>query len=202
MERSEQMRTQCSRFSERAMSNRPSNFDDDLAAGAEGVERVTEYLRSRGYLVTDVQSDPKYQAMDIDLLACKEGSGKQMTVEVKADRYPDINQTLTWEVVSSVGNAQSKGRAGWSLTTDAEWMAYYSPQSQTVRLFRTSAMREYISRHAENKWGAAVCGNKYAWLKEGQRHTSISLKVPLETGAIEAIGGKTIYLRQRGGVAN
>ena len=168
---------------------RECTFRRDLATGKTGCDRVAAFFTSTGWRVVDVSDDPAWQKEDIDLLLYRPGSTSPVTVEVKTDKWPDINGTLSWEVISNI----AKGTVGCCVVTTAEYMAFLSPQSGRLMLFRTDRMRRYISQNGENKWGLAYHKNEARWMPEGEQQTSISLKVPVES-AMDAIGAKIYHL--------
>jgi Holliday junction resolvase-like predicted endonuclease len=80
------------------------------------VNQVTAWLQGKGYAVQNVEGDRRYQQLDIDLLAVRDGRTCQ--VEVKYDRYQTPN--LAFETVSNT----SKWTTGCFMRTAADVMAY------------------------------------------------------------------------------
>ena len=171
------------------LSGTGGTFRRDLATGKSGCDRVAAHFVRSGWRVEDVSDDAAWQKQDVDLLLYKPGATKPITVEVKTDKWPDINGTLSWEVISNI----AKGTVGCCVVTTAEYMAFLSPQSGRLMVFRTDKMRKYISRCGENKWGVAYHKNEARWMPEGEQQTSISLKVPVEL-AMAAIDAKIFHL--------
>lgn len=90
---------------------------EQLRAGQVGVKELIRLFRLAGFTVEDVTGDWRKQKTGVDLLF---GFG---TVEVKTDTHDTPNFFLEYEC---------GGKTSGILTTQADWLFYYFPLSDTL----------------------------------------------------------------------
>lgn len=142
--------------------------------------------------VVDTRKKTHFQDIDIDFLVnLKTPNGasypRVSSWEVKTDNYPDINGTLSYEIISSF----NRGTVGCALKTQAEFIAFYLPQSHRIAYWKNQKLKSFV----------ASCAHKLELIRVLNYHpgsaepqVTLCLKVPLAE-ALEAAGGRTVWLQ-------
>jgi hypothetical protein len=107
-----------------------------LAVGAVGEARVSDWLDAQGWLVVDLTTDKDEQRRDVDFLLYRDG--KTMTAEVKTDTHKPKNLFLEL----SVG-----GKPGYVFKTRAEVLLYAFPERDLLYWLEMPKLLHWVHRH-------------------------------------------------------
>jgi len=131
-------------------------FGAQLAVGADGEERVAQWLTGRGYRVSRVD-DRDRQRRGVDLLVEPADGGDRVGVEVKTDRRAHATGNLFLETISVDG----EGALGWLFRCEADWLVYlvaetgealwYRPRDLFVAYWSWRQLAEVRSAWVENE---------------------------------------------------
>lgn len=147
---------------------------------------VTHFLETtwpHTVAVHNVEEDPAYQEMDVDLLwsiVDGEGNLRIIPVEVKGDRYHRTGNFF-FETVSNEG----KGTAGCFLYTKADWLFYYFVEIGRLYCLPMHGVRPWFDAHMhrfrERRTSTPVA--------QGQdRYITVGRLVPIQTVLDEVPG--------------
>lgn len=103
------------------------------------VSMVTKYFHTLGYVVQNVENDPAYRSIDIDLVVYKKGSTVTYTVEVKGDTYSKTGN-IFFETVSNKG----KSTPGCLLYTEAQYVFYVFVDSGRTIIMRPADVKKWF----------------------------------------------------------
>lgn len=170
-----------------------ANFAKDLQRGEEGEEAVLSWLRSLSSVseVIDCRKIYEWQQKDIDFsVVLKPRSGFSFPVtktwEVKTDTYPDINGTLSYEIVSNF----QRGTIGCALKTQADYIGFYCPQSRRLLYWKSQQLRDWVAQKSTDFELIKV----FNYHKGGpEPQVTLCLKVPVEQ-ALASCGGKAVVI--------
>ena len=113
-----------------------TNFKQDLAYSRTAVGTITNWIYNNPNVsqVVNVEQDPTYQALDIDLIVYN-GAGNAQTVEIKSDRYHTTGNYF-FELVSNL----ERGNIGCLLKCRADLLYYYFDAIHELHIFDTKAI--------------------------------------------------------------
>lgn len=98
-------------------------WDEKLAKGAQGEERVLGWLKAQGHTVVDVRKDLGYRALDIDFVVGPH------TVEVKTDYLATDRIFLEYQALAK---------------SQADYWFYYTPTTEKLYCFRHSVLYDAL----------------------------------------------------------
>ena len=173
-------------------NDKRADFSLDLLRGEEGEFAVSEWLASLKNVreVIDCRKLPEWQKKDVDFLvnvSCEVRVGFERTVawEVKTDNYPDINGTLSYEIISNF----QRGTIGCALKTSADYLGFYCPQSSRLLYWKTQLLRDWVALQATSFEMIKVF-NYHAGSKDHQ--VTLCLKIPVAQALAGAKGREVV----------
>ena len=135
------------------------DFHEMNEVASEGAIHIESYLKSlpSTVSVTNVEQDPVYQDLDIDLLAVvKEGDAqKTISIEIKVDRYFSKSKNYFFENISN----DNTGSPGCLLKSQADFIFYYF-LNQEVHIFRTTDVQRWMALN-QTKFKRGIAKNKH-----------------------------------------
>jgi hypothetical protein len=127
------------------------DFDQQLAEGAQGEAFLDDFFRARGHSVRPATMDEQRQGID---RVFTRPDGRVMTVEYKTDRLAGKTGNAFVETVS----VDARGKMGWALTAQSDYLVYYIPERviyvlpfMSLRWALPGWMRDYPARSAPNR---------------------------------------------------
>ena len=105
-------------------------FNDDLAIGKRGEQKVMSALDKRGHSVTDVSDKLEYQLKDIDIVISK--NGVSVSIEIKND----IRSNYTGNVFIETYNRNNvkRGGDGWINYTEADYLCFVQEEKKIAHI--------------------------------------------------------------------
>ena len=133
-------------------------FNDDLAIGKRGEQKVMSALDKRGHSVTDVSDKLEYQLKDIDIIISK--NGDSATLEIKND----LASCRTGNVFVEIRNTSNvkRGGDGWINYTEADYLCFVQEEKKIAHivsrdeLIRKCWNNEYRTANGFNTVGYIV----------------------------------------------
>jgi len=121
------------------MSN---NFDylNEIGKGAESI--IKEKLEMNGFEVKDVSDDKRYQKVDIDLVASKQGTS--ITVEIKHDSKISVNGNFFFE---NSHERESGVKEGWLHKCKAQALVFVDSSTNTIYLLDWFRTKQYVLKY-------------------------------------------------------
>lgn len=115
-------------------------------ASAEITHFLLSHWPQHSVAVHNVEEDPAYQTLDVDLLwsVLEHGRLRLIPIEVKGDRYHRTGNFF-FETVSNEG----KGTAGCFLYTKAEWLFYYFVESGDLYCMPMEKVRPWFEANQQ-----------------------------------------------------
>lgn len=114
-----------------------SSFEASATIGAWAVRKIEEELIGRGAHVENVEDDPFFQSLDVDLLLHRRGRNP-LLVEVKGDTYTTGNL-----YIETISNTRLDS-PGCMIYTAADYLAYYFVRAGTALWIPTKKLQEWI----------------------------------------------------------
>lgn len=118
--------------------NNKNYFKNSNKNAEIGAAEVTKYLEVTGWAVTNVEGDKKYQELDIDLLASR--NGETVTIEIKADSYGSKTANYFCETISNT----SKNTLGCFYATKSDYIFYYFLDTFELHIVPTEEAQEWL----------------------------------------------------------
>ncbi len=125
-------------------------FDRQLADGEAGEAYLDAFFRRRGHTIRPATHDEQRSGIDRFITA---PDGREMAVEYKTDRLAGGTGNAFVETVS----VDARGKMGWALTSQADYLIYYVPESaiyvlpfSSLRWALPGWMRDFPARAAQN----------------------------------------------------
>jgi hypothetical protein len=110
-------------------------FRKDLSQGEMGEVEIGKYLeKERGLTILEYNKDYKY-----DILTEKDG--KQMTFEIKTDRYEYFKKEKTFNMFIEL---TCSGKDSGITKTEADYFIYYYPDFEMFYFIEVNKLRELI----------------------------------------------------------
>ena len=160
---------------EMSFEKKIQNWQDSTDVGDLAVSAVIDFFNKsksqnlwyQTLLVHDVQNDPKFQALEIDLLWFVEGKGTSccITVEVKGDRYKHTGNFFI-ETVSDI----HRGTPGAFVCCRAEWYFYYFTQLKTLYCIPMILAKPWFEKNSQRFEKRTSHSNRSgrSWSTEGK----------------------------------
>jgi hypothetical protein len=125
----------------------------------EGTRDITEFLLSLPWIfeVVNVEDDPYYQSIDVDLLVVSGSDVEQ--IEIKADRYYH-----TGNYFFETDSNKERGTLGCFMYTEADKLYYYFVKQKELHILPMPLTREWFvsNKHRfEEKSVSTSVGKKY-----------------------------------------
>jgi len=155
-------------------------FEEKNTFSKIGTNMVSIYLKSlkKTVKVENVEENPEYQKIDIDLIWVykKEGVNISVTIEVKSDNYTSGNFWL--ETISN----KSLGTLGCFIKSKAKYVFYYFPKWDCVYVIPLKAaipwFKNNLNRFIESETSTKDQQGNY-------QHTTIGRLVPIDVMMVE-----------------
>lgn len=171
---------------------RQYTMQENMSAANNAAADITQYLLSLPFTVKvqNVEKDPYYQKLDIDLLWFYRLKGKtyMKTIEIKGDRYAHTGNYFI-ETVSNL----TKNTPGCFLYSQCDLLFYYFLDTKELNIIPMKRAREWflsnIHRFEEKKLSTKFLNGKIAYYSKGRI-------VPKKILNSEVPGVKTIYLNK------
>ena len=114
-------------------------MNDNAGVARQAAENIETWLRNlpRTISVVNVEDDPAYQKLDVDLLVTTDRGLTK--IEVKGDRYHKTGNFF-FETHSN----KERGTPGCFMYTEANWVFYYFVTPRTLHLLPMPATREWF----------------------------------------------------------
>jgi hypothetical protein len=127
------------------------NFQQQLSEGQKGERFLDEFFRP-DYAITP--ATPQEQRQGIDRIFTHRRTRRRLKVEYKTDSWSGRTGNAFVETVS----VDTAGKAGWALTSQADFLVYYVPDPATIYIVKMAALRrqlaawqtKYVSRTVQN----------------------------------------------------
>ena len=136
------------------------SMNDNMGVARQAAEDIEAWLSTlpRTISVVNVEDDPAYQKLDIDLLVTTDRGLTR--VEIKGDRYH-----RTGNFFFETHSNKEKGTPGCFLYTEADWVFYYFVVPRTLYLLPMPATRDWfvsnIDRFRERQTTTKVGSETY-----------------------------------------
>ena len=145
-------------------------MDDEVQVSPIAARAIEDRLRGRRETVAvqNVENDPKYQRMDVDLIWITHDARYQ--IEIKGDRWHRTGNFF-FETVSN----KERGTPGCFLYTEADYIFYYFITPRTLYILPMPKTREWFLANEDRfriKETTTPVGN-------GQRYTTVGRLVPI-----------------------
>lgn len=124
--------------------NNKNYFKNSNQYAEVAAAEISKYLESTGWIVTNVEEDKYYQALDIDLVASKDG--ETCTIEIKADNYGFKTDNYFCETISNI----SKGTLGCFYATQSDYIFYYFLDTYQLHIIPTAEAQEWLKVNESN----------------------------------------------------
>lgn len=160
--------------------NNKNYFKNSNNYAEVGAAEVTKYLEETGWTVTNVEADKEYQALDIDLVAEKDG--ETVTIEIKADNYGSKTANYFCENISNT----SKNTLGCFYATQADYIFYYFLDTFELHVIPTKEAQEWLraneSRYRTHSVKTTGAKGEYWYSNQGRlvRRTDLQKAVDVQ----------------------
>ena len=179
---------------------RPGRYTmrDTSAVARDAARIITRHLRSHAatVLVRNVERDPFYQRIDVDLIwriRVSPGRVRNIRIEIKADRC-DTTGNFFFETWSN----REHGTPGCFLYTQAEYLYYFFIETGTLYVLPTELVRAWFTRHVaefrERDTSTSVAGGT-------GHYTTVGRLVPIRRVLAEVEGVEIWPLPPEAGAA-
>ncbi|MBI5651149.1 MAG: hypothetical protein HZC40_12000 [Chloroflexi bacterium] len=119
-------------------------MDATNAVAANATREIIAWLTNRAETirVENVEADPRYQKMDVDLIWVTREGARQ--IEIKADRYHRTGNFF-FETASN----RERNTPGCFLYTQADWLFYYFVAPRTLYILPVRETREWFLQNCD-----------------------------------------------------
>lgn len=113
------------------------SWADKLGQGLSGEQKLDNCFRLR-FIIEEGDQSKGY-----DRVFTGKESGTQIKVEYKTDTVAHETGNMFVETASVIKDDRVI-KEGWPLTTEADWIVYYTPGDETIRWIKTDTLRGLI----------------------------------------------------------
>jgi len=166
--------------------------DETYSIARRASREIEAWLRRQPYTrgVRNVEDDPQYQAMDVDLLHTT--ARGEFKIEIKGDRL-DRTGNFFFETQSN----REYDTPGCFLYTQADWLYYYFVETGVLYILPMPRTREWflqtLDQFSERETTTPV--GAHATKETRAHYTTVGRLVPIEEVLRGVRGVKKFYLR-------